>query len=81
MALQTSLVEAACQRLGLVFCPIFLSAVALREGRLQRVLADWHFPLAVSAVLPNARHIPAKVRTFVDFSAAHFRRPPWAEFI
>lgn len=75
------LVEAACQGLGLVFCPIFLSAVAIRQGRLQRVLSDWHFPLSVSAVLPNARHIPAKVRTFVDFLAAHFQRPPWAEFM
>ena len=77
----TMLVEAACQGLGLVFCPIFLSAVVLREGRLQRVLADWHFPLAVSAVLPNARHIPAKVRTFVDFLVEHFRRPAWAELL
>lgn len=75
------LVEAACQGLGLAFCPIFLSTVALREGRLQRVLPDWHFPLTVSAVLPNARHIPAKVRIFVDFLVAHFRRPPWAEFM
>ncbi len=75
------LVEAACHDLGLFFCPIFLTATALREGRLQRVLPDWHFPLSVSAVFPNARHIPAKVRIFVDFLVAHFRHPAWADFI
>lgn len=75
------LVESACQGLGLVFCPIFLTATALREGRLVRVLPDWQFPLSVSAVFPNARHIPAKVRIFVDFLITHFRRPAWAEFI
>jgi len=73
------LVEAACQGLGLVFCPTFFVAPALRDGRLQRVLPDWHFPLSVSAVFPNARHIPAKVRIFVDFLVAHFRRPAWAD--
>ncbi len=73
------LVAAACQGLGLLFCPIFLTATALREGRLQRVLPDWQSPLSLSAVFPNARHIPAKVRIFVDFLVAHFRHPAWAE--
>jgi hypothetical protein len=45
------------------------------------VLPDWHFPLSGSAVLPNARHIPAKVRIFVAFLVAHFRQPAWAEFM
>lgn len=75
------LVEAACQGLGLVFCPIFLTAASLRAGRLVRVLPQWRFPLTVSAVFPNARHVPAKVRIFVDFLVAHFRRPPWADCI
>jgi DNA-binding transcriptional LysR family regulator len=48
-------------------------------GRLQRVLPDWRFPLSVSAVFPNARHVPAKVRILVDFLVAHFQRPPWAD--
>lgn len=73
------LVEAACQGLGLVFCPVFLTAASLRAGRLVRVLPEWRFPLTVSAVFPNARHVPAKVRIFVDFLVAHFRRAPWAD--
>ena len=73
------LVEAACHGLGLVFSPMFLTAANLRSGRLVRVLPDWQFPLAVSAMFPNARHIPAKVRIFVDFLVAHFQTNPWAD--
>ncbi|MBL9008706.1 MAG: LysR family transcriptional regulator [Myxococcales bacterium] len=73
------LVEAACQGLGLVFCPLFLTAHELRAGRLLRVLPAWRAPLAISAVFPNARHIPAKVRLFVDFLVSHFAHPCWAD--
>lgn len=73
------LVEAACHGLGLVFSPMFLTAANLRCGRLVRVLPDWQFPLAVSAMFPNARHIPAKVRIFVDFLVSHFQTNPWAD--
>lgn len=73
------LAEAASQGLGLLFCPLFFVAPALRSGRLQRVLPAWGFPLSLSAVFPNARHIPAKVRLFVDHLVAHFQDPPWAD--
>lgn len=73
------LVEAARQHLGLVLSPVFFLATSLREGRLVRVLPAWSFPLSISAVFPNARHIPAKVRLFVDFLVAHFARPPWED--
>lgn len=40
----------------------------LRSGRLVEVLADVRPPpLPVSIVYPSSRHLPAKVRTFVDF--------------
>jgi DNA-binding transcriptional LysR family regulator len=73
------LVEAAAQGLGLVFVPLFLTAPALRAGRLVRVLPDWRFPLPISAVYPNARHVPAKVRLFVDFLVTRFDQPPWMD--
>lgn len=73
------LIEAACQGLGLAFCPQFLTADLMRAGRLARVLPEWHFPLPLSVVFPNARHVPAKLRLFVDFLAAHFARPSWAD--
>lgn len=73
------IVEAACQGLGLVYCPIFFTAPGLRQGRLVRVLPEWKFPLSVCAIYPNARHVPAKVRLFVDFLTAHFQTAPWAD--
>lgn len=73
------LVEAACQGLGFVFLPIFITAASLRNGRLVRVLPEWKYPVTVAAVFPNARHVPAKVRLFVEFLVAHFLRPPWAD--
>lgn len=75
------LVEAACQGLGILFLPIFITAGGLRSGRLVRVLPEWKFPVTVAAVFPNARHVPAKVRLFVDFLAAHFLIPPWSDCI
>ncbi len=73
------LVEAACQGLGVVFLPIFITAAALRAGRLVRVLPEWKYSITVAAVYPNARHVPAKVRLFVDFLAAHFLIPSWSD--
>lgn len=41
---------------------------ALRSGRLQRVLSDWHLPRGgVYAVYPPGPHVPAVVRAFVEF--------------
>ncbi len=73
------LVEAACRGLGLVYCPVFLTADLLREGRLRRVLPGWRYTLTVSVVHPNVHHVPAKVRLFLEFLAAHFQSVPWAD--
>lgn len=73
------LVEAACHGLGLVFCPLFFTAPSLRDGRLVQVLPAWQVPLSISAVFPNARHVPAKVRLLIDFLVAQFASPPWAD--
>lgn len=73
------LVEAASHGLGLVFVPVFHTLASLRAGRLVRVLPDWRLSLTVAAVFPNARHVPAKVRVFIDFLTAHFQKAPWAD--
>ncbi len=40
----------------------------IRAGRLVRILEDWSLPEGgVHAVYPPGRHVPVKVRTFVDF--------------
>ena len=73
------LVEAACHGLGVLFLPVFITAAGLRAGRLVRVLRDWKYAVTVAAVYPNARHVPAKVRLFVDFLAAQFLIPAWSD--
>ncbi|TDK39783.1 LysR family transcriptional regulator [Rhizobium deserti] len=54
--------------LGVGQMPEFLAAPGLREGRLQRILADWTHPTLPLYVvyLPN-RHLSRKVRVFVDW--------------
>ena len=37
------------------------------------------YTLTVSVVHPNVHHVPAKVRLFLEFLAAHFQSVPWAD--
>lgn len=64
------LLEAGRQGLGIFFAPLLYSAPLLQEGLVQRVLPDWGAPAVVHAVFPTARHLPAKVRLFVDHMVA-----------
>ncbi|WP_284619375.1 LysR family transcriptional regulator [Aquabacterium humicola] len=53
--------------LGIAGLPSFLAAEALRAGRLERVLPDWHGGrLTLYAAMPTRRHLPARTRAFVD---------------
>lgn len=46
----------------------FTAGEALRSGKLVRVLPQWSLPRGgVYAVFPPGRHLPAKVKAFVDF--------------
>lgn len=48
---------------------------ALDAGRLVKVLPKWTLPDGgVYAVLPPGRHVPAKVRAFIDFYRAYLAR-------
>ncbi len=52
------------------------SQAALQSGKLVRVLADWALPNGgIYAVFPPGRHVPAKVRAFVDFYRDFIRLP------
>jgi DNA-binding transcriptional LysR family regulator len=47
----------------------------LRSGRLKQVLENWKTPPAdIHAVYPQRHQVSARVRTFVDFLAAHFAK-------
>jgi DNA-binding transcriptional LysR family regulator len=70
-----ALVSAAVAGLGLVLVPEWLVGPDLRAGRLQEVLTDYRASpdaTPLYALYPHRRHLPAKVRAFVDFLAARF---------
>ncbi|MBO9709169.1 MAG: LysR family transcriptional regulator [Caulobacter sp.] len=58
--------------LGLACLPDFAVARSLAEGRLEPVLDDFIATQGVyRALWPSNRHLPPKVRVFVDYMAAH----------
>jgi DNA-binding transcriptional LysR family regulator len=66
--------------MGLVFSPDVLCHEHLKSGKLVRVLEDWTMPpLTLHVIYPHARHLAAKVRAFVDFTAEKFGpgKAPW----
>ncbi|WP_029009241.1 LysR family transcriptional regulator [Azospirillum halopraeferens] len=66
--------EAIAAGLGIGLIHGIHLAPRVAAGELEPVLPDWRFaPHAVHAVYPSNRHIPAKVRVFVDGLAAHLR--------
>jgi DNA-binding transcriptional LysR family regulator len=70
---------AALHGLGIAIFPEFACAEDLRLGRLVSVLDDWVMEVgAVWLVRPAARHLTARVRTFVDLALERLaQQPPW----
>lgn len=69
--------KAALAGEGIAVQPTFIVGDDLRDGRLVRVLPRYCQPdLAAYAVYPTRRHLPAKVRSFVDFLAEAISDPP-----
>lgn len=61
------LVSAACAGLGLVQVPEIMAEDALRAGRLEEVLPGYRLPAEpISVVFPTQRHMPMRLRVFVD---------------
>ena len=58
----------------MILQPRFLLEQALAEGTLVPLLGDydWHC-LDLSAVYPARRHVPGKVRAFVDYLQQFFQ--------
>lgn len=67
--------RAARAGLGVAIIPDFIAANSIRSGELVTLLDD-HITRdrGIYAVYPHRRYLPAKVRSFVDFLAAWFRR-------
>jgi len=71
---------AALAGLGIAVLPSFIVGPDLAAGRLQAVLTDYDGAAAsIYAVYPAGRHLPIKVRAFVDFLAARFGPVPYWE--
>jgi DNA-binding transcriptional LysR family regulator len=68
-----SLLDAAVDGTGLAYLPCYLFAPVLRAGRLEEALpALPREVLGIHAVYPPGRHVPPKVRAFIDFLADRF---------
>ena len=62
---------------GIALSPTFMLIDDLREGRVVPLLPRYRqTDLAAHAVYPTRRHLPAKVRAFVDLLAETLRDPP-----
>jgi len=72
--------DAAVSGRGIALLPTFLAHAELQDGRLRRVLSGYRAPeLSVYALYPPTRHVPVKVRVFIDFLVARFsRNAPWS---
>jgi len=65
------LVSAACAGLGLVQLPDLIAESAVRKGALAEVLAAYRpAPMPISVVFPTSRHMPPRLRAFIDALAA-----------
>ncbi|RNF82046.1 LysR family transcriptional regulator [Montanilutibacter psychrotolerans] len=71
--------DASVAGLGISLHSTWHVAADLRAGRLQVVLPDWKLPdTTITALMPQRRLVPPRVRAFVDFLAEKFGdTPPW----
>ncbi|HBU98605.1 LysR substrate-binding domain-containing protein, partial [Thalassospira lucentensis] len=65
----------AIRGLGIAREPEFIVAQALLDGRLVSILKDFNADSGggIYAVYPERRHLPTKVRVFIDFLVEKFR--------
>lgn len=62
---------------GIVRLPSFIAGPALREGKVQRILAEYDGPpLAIHALYPASKGLALKVRSLLDFLVAQYRESP-----
>jgi DNA-binding transcriptional LysR family regulator len=75
----TVLREAAVAGLGLAVLPSHMVGAELAAGALKAVLTEYRRgEIGVYAVYPNRRHLPAKLRAFVDFLIGRVAGAPWS---
>jgi DNA-binding transcriptional LysR family regulator len=63
--------------LGISILPSYLVGRDMALGKLVRLLPDFKLPpVEVNIAYPSRRHLPAKVRTFIDHLVDHFSNTP-----
>jgi DNA-binding transcriptional LysR family regulator len=71
-------VEACVGGFGVLLVPSFEVAEHIRAGRLVRLLPGWSLgSFALHAVYPPTRHMPSRMRAFLDYVVSEWRSPPW----
>jgi DNA-binding transcriptional LysR family regulator len=72
---------AAVHGQGLAMAPSFLVIDEIKSGRLVPILTEFlQAEYAINAIYPHRHHLSAKVRSFIDLLAKHFREDPaWAD--
>ena len=71
----TSVCEAVRAGLGVAVLPDWMIREDLLSGRLERVLPRWTAKdLQVHVVYPQARLLPTRVRTFIDFAVSYMTK-------
>jgi DNA-binding transcriptional LysR family regulator len=64
---------AALKHHGILLQPLYIIDEDIVGGRLVPVLQEWELPsLVMNVAYPTRRHLPAKVRCFVDFLVEQF---------
>ncbi|SDV50228.1 LysR family transcriptional regulator [Chitinasiproducens palmae] len=65
------------QGMGIAVLPSYLVGNDLAHGRLVRLLPDYRLaPFDINVIYPSRRHMPAKLRTFIDHLVEHFSQTP-----
>ncbi|PTM94278.1 LysR family transcriptional regulator [Mycoplana dimorpha] len=71
----SSAVRAAASGLGIAQVPEFIARSGLENGKIVSILDDYlPSDRGIYAIYPHRRYLPAKVRTFVDFLHAWFKK-------
>ena len=63
--------------MGIAILPSYLIGNDTTRGKLVRLLGDYRLPqVEINVAYPSRRHLPAKVRTFIDHLVEHFSKTP-----
>lgn len=74
----TVLLHASLAGGGISMQPTYLANDYIAEGKLVALLPEWSIPeLAINALYPSRRHLPAALRAFLDFLVKRFENACW----